>query len=193
MPQRPASGKLWPGNPHLGGQHNWPGSPSACQTPVSNPSLTISTLFHKNVKSNMPYLNSGSSLQITSQPQPLLSATLLKPEAGWPSRLPAFSHHLLLTVSVFTIIVRQPLLVPHAALRALPSAWDFSHCWSPSPFSGSSSDSSRPPPLCAPSQPHTPPCLAHTTLHIYVCDYVTHASPPSLQTPQGRNQVCFVH
>lgn len=132
-------------------------------------------MAHKNVKSNTPYLNLGSSLQITS----LSSASccrplLLKRETGWPLRLPAVSHHLRLTVSPLPSsslgcpphsslgLESFRLLVPITFLRESPLT----------PLG------SPPPTLCSLRASHTSlPCPYHTWyLRVRLCD--SHLTPP---------------
>lgn len=126
--QRSASSGL--GVRAAGGWRNGSGSPSARHTPVSKHGLTVPhAIFELRVcSSHYP--------PPTPHPQLLLLPTWLKPEAGWPSRLPAFPRHLCSTVSTPTVNFHPTLLVPGAAIRAVPSAWNPSHRCSPSAFSG---------------------------------------------------------
>ena len=91
--RRPALEELWPGS-HAWDDHisNWPWSPSARQMPVSNHTHTISSRkTHRNITSNIPYLNSGfTSGSLPFLTPSLLLSALIKPETNWPWRCPAF-------------------------------------------------------------------------------------------------------
>lgn len=182
--QRSASSGL--GGRAAGGRRNGSGSPSARHTPVSKHGLTVPhAIFELRVCSS-------------HYPPP-------PPPASVVAHLAQARSRLALETPCFPSPSMLDRLHPYRQLPPDPPCSRSCHpCCSlclesfppllPISFLGEASlTSSRSPPLYVPSQPHAPPCFALITLHICLCDYVTHASPRRLHTPRGRNQVCFVH